>query len=487
MKTLIARTLSAVCGLALLGAAQAQPGPDETVVTNAPENSGEANGIVAPDPTAPPPAAEIPQEMIDAAAPDQPAGQPAAPAEAQPAPQPATPARRASPPPQTLVAPSSLTEFPAPAPATGSGGPNELHLNFRNAPIEMVLNYLSDAAGFIIELDTPVRGRVDIWSNQAVTKDEAVELLNSVLNKNGYAVIRNGRTLRVMNHDDALHSDIPVHVSNEPDSIPKTDEIVTQIIPIRFVEAKQLISDLSPLVSSHATIIANEAGNSIVVTDTQANIRHLVEVIKAIDTSAEDVTEVRVFHLQYHDPVEVAGILTSLFADQNSGNQTPIRFGGGRFGGGFGGCGGFVARMMAAQQGGGGGNNSNNSNDRIKKHARVVAVADQRSQSVVVTAAKDLMDQIGEMVDQLDHESPKISHVSVIHLENADPQEVQQVLQDMFQNGNTRNGRGGSQSSPLMTRSQGNQNQYNNNATIGGFGGNNAFGGGGNRGGFGGQ
>jgi len=348
-----------------------------------------------------------------------------------------------------------------------------------------VLNYLSDAAGFIIQLDTSVNGRVDIWSNQPVTRQEAVELLNSVLNRKGYAVVRNGRILKIMNRDDALHSDIPVNVSNEPNTIPKTDEIVTQIIPIRFVEAKQLVSDLSPLISSRATIIANEAGNSIVITDTQSNIRHLVEVIKAIDTSAEDETEVRVFHLQYHDPVEVATLLTSLFSDQgNSGSQTPVRFGGGFGGGGFGGGpggggGGRFANLVAAATAGSSGNS------RIKKHMRVMAVADPRTSSVVVTAAKDMIDQIGGMIEQIDHESPKVGHVSVIHLENADPQQVQQVLQDMFQTGNTRNSRN-TQNSALMNRNQVNQNQnnYNNTGFGTGFGGNGT---GGNRGAFGGQ
>lgn len=377
---------------------------------------------------------------------------------------------------------SSATGNPAdyvPPSTARTNGPSDLRLNFRNAPIEMVLNYLSDAAGFIIELDTRVSGRVDIWSNQPVTKDEAVLLLNSVLNKNGYAVVRNDRVLRVMNRDDALHSDIPVNVGNEPKSVPKTDEIVTQIIPIRFVEAKQLIADLSPLVSSRATIIANEAGNSIIVTDTQANIRHLMEVIKAIDTSAEDVTEVRVFHLEHHDPVEVANMLTSLFADSSSstGSQTPIQFGGRNGGGGFGGGGpgGFFARMAAAQQGPASGNNANS---RIKKRNRVVAVADQRTQSVVVTASRDLIDQIGDMVAQIDRESPKVSHVSVVHLDNADPQQVQQVLQDMFQNGNTRNTRSSSQNSPLMTRSQ-QATQSGTSSSTSAFGGNSGGAGGG--------
>ena len=52
-----------------------------------------------------------------------------------------------------------------------SGG---LRFNFRGAPLETVLNYLSEAAGFVIVLETPVRGNVDMWSAQPVSRQEAV-------------------------------------------------------------------------------------------------------------------------------------------------------------------------------------------------------------------------------------------------------------------------------------------------------------------------
>ena len=329
---------------------------------------------------------------------------------------------------------------------------SDIRLNFRGVPIEMALNYIGDAAGFIIELNTAVKGKVDVWSNQPVSKEEAVDILNSVLNKNGYAAIRNGRILTIVSKDDAIHADIPVKTGNDPDAIPRNDEIVTQIIPIRFVEAQQLVKDLSPMVSPHATIIANEAGNSIAVTDTQANIRHLVEIIKAIDSSAEDVAEIRVFHLKHHDPVEVATLLTGLFSDQatTTSVQAPFRFGGPPGFGGFGGFGGGRGPAAAAAGAAAAGNSQS---DRIKKRARVVAVADQRTSSVVVTASKDMIDQIAGMIEQLDQDSPKVARVSVIHLENADPQQVQQVLQDMFQTSTTaRNA--ATQNSPLMNRIQ---------------------------------
>jgi len=381
------------------------------------------------------------------------------------------------------------------ASAGGNGSnTNGLRLNFRNAPIDLVLNYLSDAAGFIIEMDSPVKGNVSVISSHPMTRDEAVDLVNSVLNKNGYAAIRSGeRTLKIMDKSTAKSSGNPVKISNDPATIPDNDEMVTQIIPIRFVEASQLVSDLSPFVSSGATIIANQAGNSIVITDTQANIKHLVEIIKAIDSSAEDVTVLRVFHLDHADPTETATLLTSLFPDQNNSAQSPMRFAGGRGGGrgggggaGFGGGPGAFFAAMAANAAGSG----NSQSERIKKRTQVVAVADPRTSSVVVTATKDLMEQIADMIRELDFKSDKETTVKVFKLNNADAQEILPVLQNMFQNNTTasRSGAGSStQTSPFQTRLQQYQNSSSSSSTLGtgtGAGLGNSRGGGGGTGGF---
>ena len=336
-------------------------------------------------------------------------------------------------------------------PPTGAGtnGTDGLILNFRDAQIDQVLNYLSDAAGFIIELDTRVSGTVSVWSAHPVSKNDAVTILNSALAKNGYSVIQAGRILRVMNRSDALH-EVPVIIGNDPDQIPQTGDTVTQIIPVRFVSARQLISDLSLLTPSTATIMANDAGNSIIVTDTQQNIHHLAELVKAIDGSAEDVTEVKVFHLQYHDPVEVASLLSSVFADQggqNGAQSAPIRFGGlgglaafaGR--GGFGGGGGFGGRGGGQGgfgqffgRGGGQGGQPGGNQSSVRPRAKVVVVADQRMQSVLVTAPKDSMAQVEEIIKEVDKESDKVSRVTVVHLDNADATVVQKALADFQAN-----------------------------------------------------
>ena len=101
----------------------------------------------------------------------------------------------------------------------------------------------------------------------------------------------------------------------------------------------------------------------------------------------------------------------------------------------------------------------------------LVAVADNRTSSVLVSAASDLMPQIAEMIAQLDEDASKKQNVYVIPLENAEVSDVLPVLQDMFnKNTSTRNNASRATqtgSSALSTRTQ-NQNQNQGRTTTSG-------------------
>ena len=468
-------------------------------------------------------------------------------------------------PPQTpspLVAPTNAPTGEMVVPSEPvklvADGERGLRLNFRNAPLDLVLNYLSEAAGFIIVPEADVRGKVDVWSNQPLTKEEALEVLTKVLNKNGLSIMRDGRTLTVITKEDAKKRDIPVKSGYEPEGIPKNDEIVTQIIPVRFINAVQLSKDLLPLIPSSATMTANEGGNALVITDTQISIRRMAEIIKALDTTVsslssvrvfalkyadaktlatvikdvfsssdsssrgggggrnfrfggpggggpfgmfggggdqgsgsnggrpgagkvvataddrsnslivsapedlmptiegmvatmdtnvEDVTEIRVFRLQFADPQEMADLLTSLFPDPTQSQNR-----------GFGRFGGFGGGPFGMAMGGG---DSTGQSDRLKKQSKVIAVPDMRTGSVVVTAARDTMEQIAKMVEQLDANPAKKQKVFVFDLKNADVYNAEEVVRNLFQGANSRNNSSTQNRSALETREQQMQNQQN--------------------------
>jgi len=249
-------------------------------------------------------------------------------------------------------APGSPAAATSKAPADGT-----LRLNFRGVPIEMVLDYLSDAAGFIIIKETDVKGKVDAWSNRPLTIDEAVDLLNTILNKNDYAAIRNGRTLTIVSKDEAKKRDIPVIPGGEAERIPKTDEMVTQIIPVKHANITSLVNNLRPLIGTYAEMTVNESANSLIITATQRDIKRMTEIINALDESISGTSSIRVFPLKYADAKELSTVIKELFpatTQQQGGNRgggfNP--FGGG---GGFNPFGGGVNPFGGRGGGGGGG------------------------------------------------------------------------------------------------------------------------------------
>ena len=102
---------------------------------------------------------------------------------------------------------------------------NDLALNYHNVPLDTALNYLSDKAGFIIVQDTPLHGTVNLSGNH-LTQEEALDQLNSALNQNGYAAVRDGRVLTIMSKNDAKTRDVPLQKAPPPPLIPQP-EILT--------------------------------------------------------------------------------------------------------------------------------------------------------------------------------------------------------------------------------------------------------------------
>ncbi len=315
------------------------------------------------------------------------------------------------------------------AQVAGPGGGDGLRFNFQDVPLDTVLNYLSETAGFIIVREAQVDGRVDVVSHQPLSKDEAVELLNTVLNQKGFAAIRNERTLTIVKREEAGKRNIPVKMGNNPEAIPKSDEMVTQVIPIRHTDATQLLETLTPLLPSYAVATANKSSNAIVLTDTQTNIRRMAEIVRALDTSISEISEVKVYSLVHAKAADVAKMITSLFdtsTQTNQGNQgggNPFRQFFGRGGGGP----------------GGGDNQQGNNQDSAARQAamRVQAVADERTNSLVVSAPSDILPLIDTLIDEIDKVSPPATEIRVFPLEHADSEEMAQVINSTFEATNT--------------------------------------------------
>jgi general secretion pathway protein D len=340
-----------------------------------------------------------------------------------------------------------VSTSPADEPAQGGAATAQptpaaqIMLNFQGTPLTEVLNYLSQAAGFIIVQDVPVTGTVNVISRQPLTADEAVDLLNTVLIEKNYIALRSGRILKIVNRTDAQKLDLPVITGADPNQIPHKDNVVTQILPVRYADVSKLIDNLRPLLSDAASISANDASNAIILTDTQANVKRIAEIIKALDTSISGISTIHVFPLQYADAKELADVLTQLFQPAGStGTRGAAAGGGGGFGPGGGGFPGFFGGRRGGGGGGGGDDTAAPASEARAAASRVVAVADEASNSVIVSAPDEYMATISEVVSRLDTSVNAVSETRIFHLMHADATEMAGILSSLYTDSSTTSG-----------------------------------------------
>ncbi len=198
--------------------------------------------------------------------------------------------------------------------------------------------------------------------------------------------------------------------------------------------------------ASRVVAISEERTNSLVVSAPSDVIPTIERLVKEMDRTIEDVTELQVFKLQYADAYETADLLTSLFSDKDEIENSR---GGYRFG--------SWGRSSSSSSRSSRSSSSSSSSERMLQQKRVVAVADPRTNSVIVSATAELMSQIALMIERLDDNKSKQQKVFTYSLEHADVEGVSAILRSMFeqQNGNfnsSRNRSSQDQQNPLDNR-----------------------------------
>jgi type II secretory pathway component GspD/PulD (secretin) len=322
-------------------------------------------------------------------------------------------------------------------PASPESPTNSLCLNFHGAPVSLVLEYLSEAGSFVISQEMELREPVDLSSNGPVTRDEAVDLLNASLRRQGCIVTRKGRILTVTRLDRDRTSDLEIVTGNDPEAVARSDEAVTQIIPVRYANVSQLVKNLQPLLPASALLSANESANALILVATGTDVRRMLKIISALDNAIARVSSIKVFPLQHADAKELATVVQQLLGDQVAGQ---IATGGGAGiqsfgppGGGGMGPPGSPEPPSAAE--------GSARTETAAARMKLTAVADERANCLVVCASEGLLPAVADLIHRLDQRVGDTTVLRVFRLRNADASELAEQLAQLFPE-ETASGRG---------------------------------------------
>ena len=243
----------------------------------------------------------------------------------EPPPTPAPEARPPLPPvsvgprPETPPAPrEELQIAPSPAPPTAPPVPAAQRgrfvvLNFDNADVETVIQAASEIIGFNYVLAPDVRGKVTVQTSGRIAQEEVFGVLLAILEVHGFTAVKSGNLYKIVRIEGARERAVPTIVGQVPDPGRTTDEIITQIVSLKYSAVADLGALLRPLISTRGTLIAHRETNVLIVTDTASNIQRLLDIVRLVDVQVAQ-EELQIIPIVYADAAELATILTQLFA-----------------------------------------------------------------------------------------------------------------------------------------------------------------------------
>ena len=358
---------------------------------------------------------------------------------------------------QQTAAPQSRTDAP-PVEVVKGNGDMKIKLNFQDTPLQTVLEYLSETAGLTIVSDESIAdSRMTVISRQPISLDQAVSLINSMLKEKSLTTVLTGKTLKVVTLANAKKENLRVLTGNDPNAVVASDTVVTYVVPVGHVTAGALAENLKALLPEYASLEANEDGNALIITDTTANIKRLMEIVAALDTHMASVAEIRVFRLVNTSATTVANLINSIFQEQAQGSSRNRNQRGG-----FGGPMEMLMQMRGGpgDRGRGSDNQSRSAQGGGSVNVEVVAAADEQTNSVVVRGPAEALELVEGIINSLDDKSAKVADVRVFQLRYADATNVADVINQLFgQNQSSsssrgRSGRGGNvdMPGPMMFR-----------------------------------
>src|SRR6266478_676938 len=224
-------------------------------------------------------------------------------------------------PPMATPAPGAATqEPPAPLPPPPTAPPvppgqrgRFVVLNFDNADVETVIQAASEIIGFNYVLAPDVRGKVTVQTSGRIAQEEVFGVLLAILEVQGFTAVKSGNLYKIVRIEGARERAVPTIVGQTADPNRTTDEIITQIVPIKYSSVADLSALLRPLISTRGTLIAHRETNVLIITDTASNVTRLLDIIRLVDVQVAQ-EELQIIPVTYADAAELAAILTQLFA-----------------------------------------------------------------------------------------------------------------------------------------------------------------------------
>ncbi|MFH0954396.1 MAG: type II secretion system secretin GspD [Verrucomicrobiota bacterium] len=226
-------------------------------------------------------------------------------------------------PPFMNPAPPAPEAAPAPPPAA-AGSEKMISLNFRDAPLDQVLTFYAELTGRTLIKSPGINATITIRGQTPLTQTEAMQAIESVLAMNNVTLVPMGtKFLKVVQPTAARQEGMQISGQLPEKPFPETDHLISQIITLKYLEIADAQTVIQGFLHGYGKIQPLERMNSLLITDTGANLQRIMEILEYIDQPTEAKVETRIYELKYAEASKIAGRLNELIQDAQAKDEKP--------------------------------------------------------------------------------------------------------------------------------------------------------------------
>lgn len=189
-------------------------------------------------------------------------------------------------------------------------------LNLKETDIEVFIESVSRITGKTFIIDPRVKNKkVTVISQHEMDEDEIFALFLSVLQVHQFSAVETNGIYKIEQLQAAKQDSVPVYTEGGKQY--KGDQVITRVIKVDNIDVGQLVPLLRTLVSTQGHMAQYKPTNVMVIHDTAANLERIVKIIRQIDRESNE--EIEVVPLRHASATEVVRILESL--EKQAGQQ----------------------------------------------------------------------------------------------------------------------------------------------------------------------
>ncbi|MDF7806783.1 type II secretion system secretin GspD [Pontiellaceae bacterium B12219] len=331
-----------------------------------------------------------------------------------PAPTAAAPAvERAAAPPVNKAAPSQLNQLQT--------------FSFEGAPLEVVMEEYCRWTDKIYLKTDAVTATITLKADKLTTQ-ESINVVEAILAMNNIALVPMGeKYVKVIQATaaDLTGQGLPIEIGVDGE-LSNSDQFVTKIVQLNNVEIPEVQAAVQHVMHSYGKIMGLQRSNSLMITDTEANVKRALEIIDFIDQATAGI-ESRIYQIQHADAQEIATKLKEII-DAAQDTETAPTVVGNRYARTPPG----VIRASSPQTPSQAAISQTEGAATTIIHGTVKVLADERTNIILIFSQEENFVFFDEIIKVLDIIVEPATTFEVINLEYADALDLSGTLNDLI-------------------------------------------------------